>query len=180
MTSIHLSERVNVQHLEHHGKPVKMPDDLSIEDFIPDSKELEFLFCSLVPLYSYSLLKRHPAMYKSLKSAILEYIPHQFQGEMNLKSEEFTGEIYTKSECKTEELINMLEEYQTHMVVKDETVKEQPTLYRRQLTGDQKTEKNTTFAILSKADEDSMEGRLSFLIPGHEYFHFLMCLGRVK
>jgi hypothetical protein len=87
MTSIHITERVNVQHLEHNGKPVKMPEDLSIEDFIPDSKEMEFLFCSLVPLYSCSLIKRHPAMYKSLKSAILEYIPHQFQAEMNLQSE---------------------------------------------------------------------------------------------
>jgi hypothetical protein len=44
---------------------------------------------------------------------------------------------------------------------------------------DQKTEKNSHFAILSKADEDSMEGRLSFIIPGHEYFHFLMCLADV-
>ena len=51
---------------------------------------------------------------------------------------------------------------------------------RRQLSGDQKTEKNTHFAILSKADEETPEDRLAFVLPAHEYFHFLMCVADVE
>ena len=48
-----------------------------------------------------------------------DHIPHQFESEMCLKTEEFTGNIYEKSECKTEELIEMIREYQTEMVLVD-------------------------------------------------------------
>ena len=44
------------------------------------------------------------------------------------------------------------------------------------LSGDQKTEKNSTFAILSKADESLPDERLAFVTPIHEYFHQTMCM----
>ena len=40
----------------------------------------------------------------------------KFHEEMLKKSEEFTGDIYEKSECKTEELISMILAYQEKMV----------------------------------------------------------------
>ena len=63
----------------------------------------------------------------------------------------------------------MLIEYQQEMVpIYEESGK---AFIRRQLTGDQKTEINTTSAILSKTDELTSGDRLLFLLPAHEYFH---------
>ena len=181
MTSIHINERVDANHLDNQGKAFKSPEDVTIEDFTPDTDELEFIFCHLVSLYSHSLLGRHPQLYKALKSAVLNHrVPHQFESEMKSKSDEYTGDIFEKSEVRTEDLISMLEEYQKEMVLQRESDGEMKALYRRQLSGDQKTEKNTHYAVLSKADEDSSEARLSFIIPGHEYFHFMMCLADVE
>ena len=39
------------------------------------------------------------------------------------------------------------------------------------LSGDNKTEKNMHNGILSKTDENTEMGRLSFILPTHEYFH---------
>ena len=181
MTSIHIEERVDANHMGNSGKAFKEIQDLTIEDFTPDNDEMELLFCSLVPMYSHTLLQRHPTLFKSLRSSIKDYEDHQFSEEMSKKSEEFTGKIYQKSEVKTEELVSMLTEYQDEMVIKLKT--ENGTThshYRRQLTGDQKTEKNSHYAILSKSDEVTPEDRLSFIIPGHEYFHFLMVLADVE
>ena len=181
MTSIHIEERVDANHMEHGGKGFKKVKDLTIEDFTPDNDEMELIFCSLVPMYSHALLQRHQTLFKSLKSSIKDHENHQFSKEMTKKSEEFTGKIYEKSEVKTEELVSMLTEYQDEMVIKLKTANGTThSHYRRQLTGDQKTEKNSHYAILSKSDEATPEERLSFIIPGHEYFHFLMVLADVE
>ena len=81
--------------------------------------------------------------------SIKDHHPHQFQTEMSMKSEEFTGQIFDKSENKTEDLISMIEEYQRKMNLIAKADNNQSRIaYRRQLTGDQKTEKNTHYAIL--------------------------------
>ena len=147
MTSIHMEERISANHMEHSGKAFKSPDELKLEDFIPGKDEMELLFCSLIPMYSHVLLERYPLLYKSLKGAIKDHVAHQFQSEMEKKSTEYTGQIYEKSENKSEDLISMIEEYQNSMVIKSNH-SDHKIFYRRQLTGDQKTEKNTHFAIL--------------------------------
>ena len=138
-TSMHMTERISANHMSNAGKAFKLPEELTLEDFIPKTEEKEMLFCSMVPMYSFALLKRYPELFKSLKSSIKDFQPHQFQSEMNMKSEEFTGQIFEKSENKTEDIISMIEEYQSKIGMNP---------YRRQLTGDQKTEKNTHYAIL--------------------------------
>ena len=142
-----MEERISANHMEHSGKAFKSPEELKLEDFIPGKDEMELLFCHLVPMYSAVLLNRHPLLYKSLKGAIKDHVPHQFQSEMDKKSTEYTGKIYEKSENKSEDLISMIEDYQNTMVVKSND-NDHKTIYHRQLTGDQKTEKNTHFAIL--------------------------------
>jgi hypothetical protein len=44
-----------------------------------------------------------------------------------------------------------------------------PMIDRRQVTGGQKMGENCHFAILSKADEKSLEDQLAFVLPAHEY-----------
>jgi len=63
---------------------------------------------------------------------------------MSKKTEEFSGEVFEKSENRTEDLLSMIEEYQEKMVIKSDLVPNK-VLYRRQLTGDQKTKKNLHF-----------------------------------
>ena len=116
MTSLHITERIDATHMDNSGKAFKKPQDLSIEDFVPGDNELELIFNSLIAMYSHSLVNRHPVVFKSLRKAIKDYSPHQFHEEMQKKSEEFTGDIYEKSECKTEELISMILAYQEKMV----------------------------------------------------------------
>ena len=178
MTSLHMLDRINVNHLDDTSKFVKKPDELNIDDFCPSKMELEFLLCSLVPMFSYALTQRFPKLFASLKDAIKDHVPHQFQAEMNTMSQEFTGEIYEKSECKTDELIDMIMEYQKQMTHVDE--ESGKTFMRRQLSGDQKTEKNSTYAILSKADEIMPADRLSFVLPAHEYFHMTMTMADIS
>ena len=79
MTSMHFDQRVNVNHLENSGKAFKSPEELSLEDFILEKDEVELIFSSLIPLYSHSLLERHPQLFKSLKSSIKDHVAHQFQ-----------------------------------------------------------------------------------------------------
>ena len=148
MTSIHMTERISANHMENAGKAYKSPEELQLEDFVPGKDELELIFSSLIPMYSSILIKRYPELYKSIKSAIKDHLPHQFQSEMDRKTEEFTGKIYEKSENKIDELISMLEEYQNSLVINGEDDTGSKVMYRRQLTGDQKTEKNTHYAIL--------------------------------
>ena len=151
MTSMHMTERIAANHMENAGKAFKKPEELTLEDFIPGKDETELIFCSLTSMYSALLVERCPKLYKSLKGAIRDHQPHQFQEEMKKKTEEFTGKIYEKSENRTEDLISMLDEYQNEMVLKNsDTNGCNKVMYRRQLTGDQKTEKNMHYAILRK------------------------------
>ena len=94
-------------------------------------------------------MHRFPEAFKSLKSSIKPNKPHQFQAEMNAESEEFTGPLYTKSEGKTEDLIEMMTEIQKEYVHtfknQDGTVK---CYEKKILSGDNKTEKNQTYGIL--------------------------------
>ena len=47
---------------------------------------------------------------------------------------------------------------------------------RKIVSGDQKTEKNMHFGILSKTDENSEADCLGYLLPAHEYFHQSMAV----
>ena len=180
MTSLHIKERIDVNHLPNAGKAFKLPEELTLEDYIPSKPEKEFVFSSLIPLFSAALVKRHPTLFKSLNSVIKDHFPHQFQSQMSEKSEEYTGEIYEKSENRIEDLLSMIEDYQSEMVLSQQVSGSRKISFRRQLTGDQKTEKNSHYAILSKSDENTAEGSLAHIIPGHEYFHFLMCVADVE
>ena len=173
MASIHIKERIDVNHLDSTGH-VKSPDLLNIEDFCLGDKEYELLFCNLIVEYSSVLVRRYPMLFQSLNGCIKDFLPHQFQEEMCKKSEEYTGNIYEKSESKMDELIQMMIEYQKEMALVDEDCGS--AFVRRQLSGDQKTEKNSHHAILSKSDEPTPEDRLSFILPAHEYLHQMFCM----
>ena len=68
---------------------------------------------------------------------------------MNSKSEEFTGKLFTKSETKTEDLIEMMNEIQSSYVHKFEDQDGTVKCYEKKiLSGDNKTEKNQTYGIL--------------------------------
>ena len=129
--------------LDNSGEAYKRPEDLTLEDFVPGSDEKELLFCNMIPMYSHALLRRYPQLFKSIKSTIKDHIPHQFQTEMHQKTQEFTGKIFEKSENKTEDLVSMISEYQDKMVIGNKPDNTERILYRRQLSGDQKTEKES-------------------------------------
>ena len=153
-TSMHMKPRINANHLDNAGKAFKQPQELKFEDFVPSNEEKELLFCSMIPLFSFALLQRYPELFKCLKSSIKDHHPHQYQKEMNQQTEEYTGQIYEKSENKTEDLVSMISDYQSKMSGKSE--ERDRILYRRQLTGDQKTEKNTHYAILRSDIRNSL------------------------
>ena len=56
-------------------------------------------------------------VYKSIASAIKPFRRHQFQEEMDQKSEEFTGTLFTKSESRTEDLVQMMSEIQMEVAM---------------------------------------------------------------
>ena len=90
------------------GAPLKAPHELMIEDFVPSDTEKDYVFRSLVHYYAHRLVERYPLAFKSIKSSIKPNKPHQFETEMDEKSQEFTGNLYTKSESSTENLIGMM------------------------------------------------------------------------
>ena len=126
-------------------------------------------------------MKRHPNLFKSIAPFVSINVPHQFQDSMNQKTEEFSGDLYTKSESRTEDLIEMMSDVQeklVHKFINDD--KEVDCFERKIVSGDQKTEKNSHFGILSKLDESTLENQLQFLIVNHEYFHQSMALADVE
>ena len=145
MASLLIKDRINVNHMDG-GAPVKKPADLKIEDFIPSRLEKDYIFQNLVHYYSSRLVERHPEMFKSIKPHIKSHKQHQFYEEMTKKSEEFTGELYTKSESNTDHLIDMIDDFQQKYVhvVKHEDGS-QTCFERKILSGDNKTEKNQTY-----------------------------------
>ena len=139
MASILIKDRVNVNHMDS-GKPLKDPVDLKIEDFVPTDLEKQYIFQSLIFYFSHRLVERLPTLFKSIKSSIKPYKPHQFQTEMESKSEEFTGDLYTKSEGNTQDLIEMMSEIQSKYVHTFEDKKGQKKCYEKKiLSGDNKT-----------------------------------------
>ena len=67
---------------------------------------------------------------------------------MNTKSSEFTGDLFTKSESRTEDVIAMVTKVQekyTHKFTNTSGSKE--CFERKVLSGDNKTEKNTYYGI---------------------------------
>ena len=117
------------------------------------------------------LVQRHPVLFESIAKEMKPNKPHQFQDAIDRKSKEFTGKLYTKSESKTEELIEMMAEVQlenVHTVSDGEGI---TCCEKKIVSGDNKTEKNMHYGILSKTDEVSEMDRLSFILPSHEYFH---------
>ena len=123
MASLWVKDRVNVNHMEHQGVPLKSAEELTIEDMVPIQAEKDYIFRCLVSYFSHSLLDRYPLLFKSLKPGIRQNRPHQFQQAMDKKSEEYTGNIFTKSECKTEDLVSMLAEIQKYVHTTDDTEK---------------------------------------------------------
>ena len=148
MASLWIKDRVDANHLDS-GEPVKQATELKIEDFVPTEVEKDYVFQSLICYYSHHLVERYPDSFKSIKSCIKANKPHQFQAEMDGKSEEFTGELYTKSEAKTEDLIDMMMDIQTKYVHKFKTKDGTLRCYEKKiLSGDNKTEKNQTYGII--------------------------------
>ena len=67
---------------------------------------------------------------------------------MSEKSLEFTGELFTKSESKTEDLVEMISDIQqkyTHKFLIDGEI---DCFEKKVLSGDNKTEKNCHYGIL--------------------------------
>ena len=67
---------------------------------------------------------------------------------MDRKSEEYTGELHTKSESKTEDLISMMEEVQKHVHSFEDKDGVKHCYEKKILSGDNKTEKNMHYGIL--------------------------------
>ena len=144
-----------------------------IKDYLKD-----YLFQRLIRYYTYRLVQRHPNIFKSIGPLIKANVPHQFQDAMDQKSEEYTGDLFTKSETRTEDLIDMMTIIQQKYVHKKP---DRDACYeRRILSGDQKTEKNCHFGILSKMDESTEKDKLNFLQIAHEYFHQGMVLADIE
>ena len=136
--------------MEHiKGKSVKKIEDLCIQDFIPTAQEKDYLFTSLVYYYSRVLVDRFPEMFRSLNSSVKANKAHQFEKEMALKSDEYSGDLFTRSESNTEDLVYMMEEVQdsyVHKYVGPE--KEVECFERKVLSGDNKTEKISHYGII--------------------------------
>ena len=149
MGSIWIKDRIDLSHMEYReGCTIKSVDDLRIGDMIPSQAEKDYVFGSLVAYFTSRLVERHPKVFKSLNQYIKPYKPHQFQQEMSRKSDEYTGEIFTKSESKMEDLLYMMSEVQSNVhTYKDENgfVK---CHERKIVSGDNKTEKNMHHGIL--------------------------------
>ena len=99
--------------------------------------------------YASRVVDRFPEMFKSINSSIGVNKPHQFEREMAQKSEEFTGELFTKSESNTEDLVSMMQDLQLkypHTYTGDDGT---TCCYEKKVIGgDNKTEKNSHYGIL--------------------------------
>lgn len=68
---------------------------------------------------------------------------------MSRKSTEFTGNLYTKSESNTEDLISMMEEIQEEYIpTYEDSLGNTKCFEKKILSGDNKTEKNSHHGIL--------------------------------
>ena len=107
MASLLIKDRIYVNHMDG-GASLKAPHEFMIEDFVPSDTEKDY--------YAHRLVERYPLAFKSIKSSIKPNKPHQFETEMDEKSQEFTGNLYTKSESNTEDLIDIMADIQENMM----------------------------------------------------------------
>ena len=177
MASLWVKDRISANHMEHRsGVPLKDDANLNIKDMVPSNLEKDYIFISLIYYFSYRLLQRHPDLFKSISSSIRQNKPHQFQEAMDQRSEEYTGHLFTKSESSTEDLISMMSEMQLNVHTYKENDGTEYCHEKKIVSGNQKTEKNMHFGILSKTDENSASDSLGYLLPAHEYFHQSMAV----
>ena len=150
MSSLWIQNRINSNHMDHSGAPLKDVENLSLKDMIPNAKEIDYVFMSLVHFFSHRLVTRHPLLFKAISRCIRPNRPHQFQKEMDKKSKEFTGELFTKSESKTEDLITMMSKIQLDVHKFKDELGVHHCYERKIVSGDNKTEKNMHYGILRK------------------------------
>ena len=106
MASLWIQDRIDSNHMENRqGVAVKDVRNLNIKDMVASEKEKDYVFRALIAYYAHRLVTRHPMMFKAIAGCIKPNIPHQFQQAMNTKTTEFTGNLFTKSESSTEDLI---------------------------------------------------------------------------
>ena len=115
MDSLWIQDRINANHMEHDGKPLKNIQNVTIADMTPSAKEKDYVFQSLIAHYAYRLKERHPLLFKSMANSLKPNKPHQFQAEMDKRSKEFSGPLFTKSESRTEDIISMMEDIQKNI-----------------------------------------------------------------
>ena len=149
MASLWIMNRINTNHMENtEGVALKDIENLTIRDFIPSEKEKTYIFQNLVCYFTYRLVQRHPLLFRSIASCVRPSKPHQFHKEMSEKSYEFTGNLFTKSESRTEDLINMMAEVQLNVPTFDDAEGEKHCYEKKIVSGDNKTEKNMFYGIL--------------------------------
>ena len=148
MASLWIKDRITANHMEHQGESLKSAENLNIRDFVPNDKEKDYVFLSLVRYFSHRLVQRHPLLFKSIALCIKPNKPHQFQDAMDSKSEEFTGNLFTLSESRIEDLITMMSEVQLNVHTYTDSSGAEHCHERKIVAGDNKTEKNMTYGIL--------------------------------
>ena len=149
MLSMFIKDRIDANHIEHReGVPLKDVNNLSIKDLIPSENEKTYVFVSMIHYFSYRLVQRHPALFKSLASCIKQSKPHQFQKAMDRKSEEFTGPLFDKTESRTEDLISMMSDLQVNVNTFKDSEGVEHCHEKKIVSGDNKTEKNMHYSIL--------------------------------
>ena len=149
MASLWIQDRINANHMEHReGIAVKDIGNLSIRDMVPSEKEKDYIFRALVSYFSYRLVTRHPMLFKSLAGCIKPNICHQFQQAMDEKSKELTGDLFTKSETRTEDLIEMMAEVQKYVHTFKDSDNVEHCHEKKIVSGDNKTEKNMHYGII--------------------------------
>ena len=148
MASLWLKDRISANHMQHEGVSLKRVENLTIKDFVATDKEKDYVFRSLISYYSYRLVQRHPLLFQSIDRCIKPNRPHQFQDVMDSRSEEFTGDLFTLSESRTEDLITMMSEVQLNVHTYKDSNDVEHCYERKIVAGDNKTEKNMTYGIL--------------------------------
>ena len=148
MASMWIEDRIDASHMAHEGLALKSVESLSIKDMLPSKEEKDYIFNSLTYYFSDRLVNRHPQMFKSIAKCIKPNKPHQFQQAMDRKSQEFTGELFTKSESRTEDLITMMSNVQLNVNTYADNEGVLHCYERKIVSGDNKTEKNMHYGIL--------------------------------
>ena len=171
MASMWIQDRINANHMDHcDGQPLKDIKDLTIKDMIPSDKEKDYIFRTLVSHYAYRLKERYPLLFKSLNSSIKPNVPHQFQSEMDKKSMEFTGPLFTKSESKIEDLITMMTEIQENIHVS--TIDGKETCFEKKIIRD--VVKVVIFTKKQKVNSKTYKANpneVSFKLISHTFFN---------